>query len=235
MSSALVEARNVTKVFGGVRALDNVSFEAPEGSVTAVIGPNGAGKTTLFNCMTGFSDPTSGSVLFRTQVVSGRPAHEVARAGMIRTFQSIKMLSGLTVYESLLCARPRKNTPVRLLADRLLTRLQLTEVADRTCTELPLLAQRKIEVARALMTEPELLMLDEPSAGATVAERQELADLVIELRASGTAVMVIEHNVPFVLQVSDHIVVLNFGKVVAAGTPAEISANPVVQEIYLGV
>ncbi len=238
MTAVLIEARNVTKTFGGVRALEDVSFTTQSGSVTAVIGPNGAGKTTLFNCMTGFADPTSGTVHFDGSQISGRAPHQVAAHGLVRTFQSIKMLSGLTVYESLLTARSRSARTAkatRTKAGEVIERLNLQASANRICNDLPLLAQRKVEVARALMTEPRLLMLDEPSAGATTSERQELADLIIELRTGGTSVMVIEHNVPFVMQVSDHIVVLNFGRVVAAGPPSEIADNAIVQEIYLGV
>ncbi|MEZ5407303.1 MAG: ATP-binding cassette domain-containing protein [Acidimicrobiales bacterium] len=155
---------------------------------------------------------------------------------MVRTFQSIRMLGGLTVYESLPAARLGSATAGarRARARAVLDRLGLAELADRVCDSLPLLAQRKVEVARALMCEPRLVLLDEPTAGATVAERDELAVIIGELRAAGTTVVVIEHNVPFVMAVSDHIVVLDFGKVVAAGDPADVAADPVVQEIYLG-
>jgi ABC-type branched-subunit amino acid transport system ATPase component len=141
------------------------------------------------------------------------------------------------VFESMLVVHPgraRAQAQLRRRADVVLERMQLTAFANRVCSELPLLAQRTIEVARALMCEPAMILLDEPTAGATVAERSRLAELIGELRASGTTLMVIEHNVPFVMSVSDQIVVLDFGKVVADGTPAEVVANPVVQEIYLG-
>ncbi|MCU1500942.1 MAG: branched-chain amino acid transporter ATP-binding protein [Ilumatobacteraceae bacterium] len=227
----------VCKSFGGVRANTDVSFGVRAGTVASLIGPNGAGKTTLFNALTGFGAADSGSVTFGGRHVQRMAAHRIARLGMVRTFQSIKMLSGLTVYESMLVVRPGRpcsRTEMRRRADEVLGRLRLTPFANRVCSELPLLAQRTIEVARALMCEPTMILLDEPTAGATVSERQQLAELIGELRIAGTTVMVIEHNVPFVISISDQIVVLDFGKVVADGTPAEVVANPVVQEIYLG-
>lgn len=233
--AALLSVRGVSKAFGGVAANADISFDVAAGTVTALIGPNGAGKTTLFNAMTGFGPPDSGTVSFEGREVHRMKPHRIARLGMVRTFQSIKMLGGLTVYESLLV--PHQRTSAREMArraDRVMERMGLTAFADRVCTTLPLLAQRKIEVARALMCLPKLVLLDEPTAGATVSERQELADVIAELRAGGTTVMVIEHNVPFVMAVSDRIVVLDFGKVVASGTPGEILDDPVVQEIYLG-
>lgn len=237
MGTTLLDVRGVTKTFGGVTAVDDVTFEVAEATVTALIGPNGAGKTTLFNAMTGFGRPDRGTVTFDGTAVQGLTPHRVARLGMVRTFQSIRMLGGLTVYESLLVARPRQRATAgarRARARTVLDRLGLAELADRVCDSLPLLAQRKVEVARALMCEPRLVLLDEPTAGATVAERDELAVIIGELRAAGTTVVVIEHNVPFVMAVSDHIVVLDFGQVVAAGAPADVAADPVVQEIYLG-
>jgi branched-chain amino acid transport system ATP-binding protein len=232
--AVIISVRGVCTAFGGVTANQDITFDVPAGQVTALIGPNGAGKTTLFNAITGFGRPDSGSVTFRGKALHRMAPHRVARLGVVRTFQNIRMLSGLTVYESMLVGRPGgRGAPARAVAT--LRRLGLDAVADRECTTLPLLAQRKVEVARALMCEPAVILLDEPSAGATVAERQELAGLIAELRAGGTTVVVIEHNVPFVMQVSDQIVVLDFGRVVAAGTPAQIAADPVVQEIYLGV
>jgi ABC-type branched-subunit amino acid transport system ATPase component len=229
----VLSVRGVTKAFGGVRANSDVTFDVPARSVTALIGPNGAGKTTLFNAMTGFGRADSGSVVFAGRDVTRMAPHRIARLGMVRTFQSIRMFADLTVYESLLVPRQ----PARGRHDRAastLARLGLEDVANRVCTTLPLLAQRKVEVARALMCEPKVILLDEPTAGATVSERQELASLVAALRASGTTVVVIEHHVPFVMSVSDKVVVLHFGRVVADGPPAEVASNPVVQEIYLG-
>jgi ABC-type branched-subunit amino acid transport system ATPase component len=157
---------------------------------------------------------------------------------MVRTFQSIKMLKGLTVYESLLCSRPRSGSSMparRRRAETVLGQLELTAMADRRCEDLPLLGQRTVEVARALMTEPLAMLLDEPTAGATVPERVVVAALIRSLRGLGVTTVIIEHNVPFILDISDQVVVLNFGKVLARGDPQEVVRNPVVEEIYLGV
>jgi branched-chain amino acid transport system ATP-binding protein len=237
-TSSLLLVEGLTKRFSGLCALDDVGFDVPAGSVLGIIGPNGAGKTTLYNCMTGFSRPDSGRVCFGGKVVTGWPAHRLARAGMVRTFQSIKMLKGLTVYESLLCSRPRSGSSMparRRRAETVLGQLELTAMADRRCEDLPLLGQRTVEVARALMTEPLAMLLDEPTAGATVPERVVVAALIRSLRGLGVTTVIIEHNVPFILDISDQVVVLNFGKVLARGDPQEVVRNPVVEEIYLGV
>jgi branched-chain amino acid transport system ATP-binding protein len=235
----LLAVENLSQHFGGVAALTGVSFSVDAHTVQALIGPNGAGKTTLFNAITGFLRPDSGRVYFKGRRIDGLAPQLIARLGMVRSFQSIRMFKGLTVYESLLVSWPREHRwsvrAAEAKAGRLLERLQLAAVADRICDDLPLLAQRRVEVARALMTDPTMILLDEPSAGATVPERHALVQLIAELKAAGTTVMVIEHNVPFVMQVSDRMVVLHFGKKVAEGAPADIANDPVVREIYLGV
>ena len=237
-AGALLAIEGLSHHFGGVAALSGVSFTVEAHTVQALIGPNGAGKTTLFNAITGFLRPDSGRVYFKGRRIDQLAPQRIARLGMVRSFQSIRMFAGLTVYESLLISRPRdRRWSIRASqakVARMLERMQLADVADRICSDLPLLAQRRIEIARALMTDPTMILLDEPSAGATVTERHALVELIAELKAAGTTVMVIEHNVPFVMRVSDRMVVLDFGKKVAAGTPAEIAANPIVQEIYLG-
>ena len=175
---------------------------------------------------------------FKGRRIDGMTPQRIAQLGMVRSFQSIRMFKGLTVYESLLVSRPRERRwsvrASQAKVGRMLERMRLADVADRVCSDLPLLAQRRVEVARALMTDPTMILLDEPSAGATVPERHALVELIAELKAAGTTVMVIEHNVPFVMQVSDRMVVLDFGKKVADGTPVEIAGNPIVREIYLG-
>jgi len=238
-TGALLAIEGLTQRFGGVAALTDVSFSVDAHAVQALIGPNGAGKTTLFNAITGFLRPDSGRVYFKGRRIDGMAPQRIARLGMVRSFQSIRMFKGLTVYESLLVSRPRESRwsvrAPQAKVGRMLERMRLADVADRVCSDLPLLAQRRrVEVARALMTDPTLILLDEPSAGATVPERHALVELIAELKAAGTTVMVIEHNVPFVMQVSDRVIVLDFGKKVAEGTAAEIAENPIVREIYLG-
>lgn len=237
-TSGLLVVEGLTKHFSGLKALDDVSFDVPPGSVLGIIGPNGAGKTTLYNCITGFLRPDSGTVRFAGKTVTGWPAHRLARAGLVRTFQSIKMFSGLSVYESLLCTRPvrrRSMAARRRRAEEILELLGLGPVADRRCEDLPLLAQRTIEICRALMAEPLAVLLDEPTAGATATERGVVASLIRRLTSMGVTTVLIEHNVPFVLDVSDAAVVLNFGRLVAAGEPRRVIDDPYVREIYLGV
>jgi branched-chain amino acid transport system ATP-binding protein len=236
--SALLEVTQVSKRFGGLAALTDVSFALEPTNVVAVIGPNGAGKTTLFNCLTGFLRPDAGTVWFSGQRIDRWPPHRTASHGLVRTFQNIRMFVGLTVYESLLASVPtgdrRSHRSVVSDAVQIVERLGLDAVADRPCQDLPLLAQRMVEVGRALMTRPSTLLLDEPTAGATVGEREVLARLIADLQAGGVSLLLIEHNVPFVMSVSTHVVVMHFGKVVADGTPEAIAADPVVREIYLG-
>jgi len=238
--SSLLEVRQVSKRFGGLAAVSDVSFTLNRGDVLAVIGPNGAGKTTLFNCMTGFLRPDSGTVWFDGQRIDRWPPHRTASYGLVRTFQSIRMFPGLTVYESLLASVPTSNRHSqgqRSVVDdaiAIIKRLQLESVADRRCDDLPLLAQRTVEVGRALMARPVALLLDEPTAGATIGEREILGSLIADLQASGVSLVLIEHNVPFVMSVSTHIVVMHFGKVVATGPPQTVANDPVVREIYLG-
>jgi branched-chain amino acid transport system ATP-binding protein len=236
--SDLVEIRHLSKRFGGITALEDVSFTVGRGETLAVIGPNGAGKTTLFNCVTGFGQPDAGEVWFDGERIDKWSPDRRARRGLVRTFQNIRMFAGLTTYESLLASVPSGDRRVRkeIVADavRLIERLDLETVADRVCNELPLLAQRSLEVARALMTHPIALLLDEPTAGATVAERETLATLIANLQSTGVSVVLIEHNVPFVMAVSSRVVVMHFGRVVAVGPPESVANDPAVQDIYLG-
>jgi branched-chain amino acid transport system ATP-binding protein len=235
----LLDVRHVSKRFGGLAALTDISFSVGKGETVAVIGPNGAGKTTLFNCITAFTRPDTGEVWFDGDRIDHWTPDRAARRGLVRTFQTIRMFPGLTVYESLLASVPtgprRGGRAIVADAVQIIERLGLSSVADRPCQDLPLLAQRTVEVGRALMTRPIAVLLDEPTAGATAGERETLAELISDLGSSGVSVVLIEHNVPFVMAVSTRIVVLHFGKVVAVGPPQTVATDPVVQEIYLGV
>lgn len=247
-SDRILSCSGISKTFGGVQALQDVSFDVGRGSITGLIGPNGAGKTTLFNCLTGFLHPDRGEVVFEGARISGLTPHHVARRGMVRTFQSVRMFQGLTVFESVLAGRYARHGVVdrvshfwtlrsaeRRTVLEILAALGLGQVADRRCTDLPLVAQRKVEIARALACDPRLLLLDEPTAGATPTEREELASVLRELRkARGLTIVLIEHSVPFVVDLSDYVYALDFGRMVAQGPPAEVINNPLVQEIYLG-
>jgi len=224
----------------------------PGGSIVGLIGPNGAGKTTLFNCISGFLTPDRGEVSLSGRSLRGLSASQVARAGIVRTFQSVRAFPGFTVLESVLAAQysgfgagvvssvlrlPRHRRELAEMRERAYAALELlglAQLAGARCDDQPLLAQRKIEVARAIVTGPKLLLLDEPSAGATPRESQELAEVVRHLNADGMSVLLIEHNVPFITGLADWVEVLHFGEIVASCAPGDVVDDPVVSEIYLG-
>ena len=253
MSSAL-EAANVTVTFGGLRALDAVSVDVAEGSITGLIGPNGAGKTTLFNAATGVVPLTSGHVRIFGQDVTGWPVHRRARLGVGRTFQRLELFGSVTVLENLIVAVEshlgRGNVFTDLLAlpqtvetrweaeERALAVLELvglSEYAASLAGDLPLGLARLVEIGRALCTEPRLLLLDEPSSGLRLEESQRLSALLRTLRDDqGLSLLVVEHDMDFVLNLCDAVSVLDFGRVLAAGTPDEIRRDPAVQAAYLG-
>jgi branched-chain amino acid transport system ATP-binding protein len=237
---ALLEVHEVGVRFGGLQALDEVTFAVEERRVTGLIGPNGAGKTTLFNVVTGLQAPTSGRVLVGDEDVTLAKPHVRARKGIGRTFQRLETFGTLTARENVLVGAEmrkgwsREKFDVRALADELIDRVGLRAVADEKVDKLATGTARLVEVARALASKPRVLLLDEPSAGLNESETTALGTLLNELSADGLGVLLVEHDMSFVMGACDHIHVLDFGRLIAEGSPTEIQANPDVRAAYLG-
>lgn len=251
-SNTLLKAEHVTMQFGGVMAVNDFNLCVSEREIVALIGPNGAGKTTAFNCITGIYKPTGGRVLFDGQVISGKSPDQITRLGIARTFQNIRLFHHLSVFDNVLIAKHMRAKQTVFSATLRLNRAEERRMREETATllceqglyshrdemasSLPYGLQRRLEIARALATEPKLLLLDEPAAGMNPQETQELTDFIKVIRDRyHMAIFMIEHHMDLVMQISDRIYVLDFGCCIASGSAAEIQHNPRVIEAYLGV
>jgi len=248
----ILEVRGLTKVFGGLRAVEDVSLKVMPGIILSIIGPNGAGKTTLFNCLTGGLTSTKGRILFEGKDITREKGHKITKLGISRTFQNIRVFGSMSALENVMIGQHSRSgeglftailrtkrfrqeeSEIRAKAFEYLELLSIEDYADISAENLPYGYQKRLEIARALATEPKVLLLDEPAAGMNPQETSELMEFIKRIKGLGKTVIIIEHDMKVVMGISDRIVVLDHGVKIAEGSPVEIQNNPAVIEAYLG-
>lgn len=233
----MLDVSSLTKRFGGLVAVNGASLTVAKGEIVSLIGPNGAGKTTLFASIAGFLKPNRGSVTFEGQNITGRKPHEICRLGMVRTFQIVKPFAGLDVRENIAVGAHTRITgreEALAFACRIAEQVGLGAMLDQSAGDLTVAGRKRIELARALATQPKLLLLDEVMAGLNATEILEIVDIIRQIRDSGVSILLIEHVMQAVMQLSDRAYVLNYGEMIAEGSPVEIAHDPGVVEAYLG-
>jgi branched-chain amino acid transport system ATP-binding protein len=249
---ALLEVNNISKRFGGLQAVKDVSFSVREGSIKAVIGPNGAGKTTLFNLVSGFLPPDSGMIVYKGRPIQAKSPHEIAAQGLSRTFQHIRLFAHMTALENVMVGRHvrsragflagmlnlpwtwREEREIREKALALMDFLGIAGLADANATSLSYGQQRTVELARALAGDPAMLLLDEPAAGLNMRETADTARLISRIRDRGITVLIVEHDMSLVMQISDEVLVLSYGEKIADDAPRAVQSNAEVVRVYLG-
>jgi len=234
---ALLEVKNLTKSFGGLRAVDNVSFHVEEDEIFGLIGPNGSGKTTIFNCINNYFPVTAGDIVFKGKTIKGLKTYKICRLGIGRTFQVVKPLSRMTVLGNVTASafcRARTMEEAQGEAYRVLEFCGLVHEKDKLAKSLPLGGRKRLEIARALATKPELLLLDETAAGLNPTELDAAIELMRKIRDKGITILIVEHIMKVIMTISNRVHAINFGQTIAEGTPQKVASNPVVIEAYLG-